>query len=275
MIELYSYPELFGLADNNPFGLKVWAFLQLTGVPFAHRHIFDASTAPRGQLPYIVDGEHQIGDSDAIIAHLTATRDLAIDADLTPAQRDLDHMVRRTLDDLYWVMSYSRWKDERFWPLFRQALLDAHPGQLTPEALEGAKVYNAKRYHYQGIGRYEPDQAYARGLADLRVLASLLGEQPFLFGELPHSIDAAAYGFLANSWFFEIDTPLKAFIGSSGNLRTLLRQPAPARDGLSCVGALRAFATGDPPTTVRGCPPALRMSPARPERPPLRSPPTR
>ena len=30
------------------------------------------------------------------------------------------------LDDLYWVMSYSRWKDERFWPLFRAALLREH-----------------------------------------------------------------------------------------------------------------------------------------------------
>lgn len=218
MIELYSYPELFGLADNNPFGLKVWAFLKLTRVPFSHRHIFDARAAPRGQLPYIVDGEQRIGDSDTIIAHLIATRGLAIDADLTPAQRDLDHMVRRTLDDLYWVMSYSRWKDERFWPLFRQALLDTHPDELTAEALEGAKAYNANRYHYQGIGRYEPDQAYARGLGDLEVLSNLLGDQPFLFGAAPHSIDAAAYGFLANSWFFAIDTPLKAFIGTSGNL---------------------------------------------------------
>jgi hypothetical protein len=48
MLELYSYPELFGLPDNNPFGLKVWAFLRLTGIPFNHRHIFDASRAPRG-----------------------------------------------------------------------------------------------------------------------------------------------------------------------------------------------------------------------------------
>ena len=218
MLELYSYPELFGLPDNNPFGLKVWAFLKLTGVPFVHCHIFDASQAPRGQLPYIVDGAQTVGDSDAIMAHLIASRGLAIDADLTQAQRDLDLMLRRTLDDLYWVMSYSRWKDERFWPQFRQALLDAHPRELTPEALDGARAFNAQRYHYQGIGRYAPDEAYARGLADLQALAHLLGEQPFLFGGAPHGIDAAAYGFLANSWFFAIDTPLKACIAASGNL---------------------------------------------------------
>src|SRR5262245_40011017 len=189
MLELYSYPELFGVADNNPFGLKVWAFLKLTGVPFRHRHIFDASAAPRGQLPYIVDGDLTLGDSDAIVAHLIATRELSIDADLTPAQLDLSLMLRRTLDDLYWVMSYSRWKDERFWPLFQQALLDAHP-QLTPGALDGAREYNAKRYHYQGIGRYQPEQAYARGIGDLSVLANLLAEQRYLFGDRPHSADA-------------------------------------------------------------------------------------
>ena len=55
MLTLYSYSELFGVADNNGYGLKVFAFLRLTGLPFRHEHIFDASSAPRGQLPYIVD----------------------------------------------------------------------------------------------------------------------------------------------------------------------------------------------------------------------------
>ena len=182
MIALYSYPALFGVADNNPFGLKVFAFLKLAAVAFEQHHVFDASAAPRGQLPYIVDGGHTIGDSDTIIAHLVRSRGLAIDASLSPAQRDLAHMVSRTLDDLYWVMSYSRWHDERFWPLFCAALLDTHP-ELTVEALDRAKDYNAKRYHYQGIGRYEPEQAYARGLADLQVVANLLGDQAFLFGD--------------------------------------------------------------------------------------------
>jgi hypothetical protein len=32
MLTLYSYPELFGVADNNGYGLKVFAFLRLNGV---------------------------------------------------------------------------------------------------------------------------------------------------------------------------------------------------------------------------------------------------
>ena len=123
MITLYSYPELFGVADNNGYGLKVFAFLRLAGVPFTHEHIFDASKAPRGQLPYIVGDGETIGDSETIIAHVTAKYRLAIDAALTAAQRDTDLLITRMLDDLYWVMSYSRWKDERYWPAFRDALI--------------------------------------------------------------------------------------------------------------------------------------------------------
>jgi hypothetical protein len=54
MITLYSYPELFGVADNNGYGLKVFAVMRLAGVPFVHEHIFDASAAPRAPLnpPY-------------------------------------------------------------------------------------------------------------------------------------------------------------------------------------------------------------------------------
>ena len=70
MITLYSYPELFGVADNNSYGLKVFAFLRLTGLPFTHEHIFDASAAPRGQLPYVVDDGEAIGDSEIIISHV-------------------------------------------------------------------------------------------------------------------------------------------------------------------------------------------------------------
>jgi glutathione S-transferase len=88
MLTLYSYPELFGVADNNGYGLKVFAFLKLAGVPFKHEHIFDASAAPRGQLPYIVDDGETIGDSDAIIAHAIRKNRLTIDDGLTAAQRD-------------------------------------------------------------------------------------------------------------------------------------------------------------------------------------------
>jgi glutathione S-transferase len=217
MITLYSYPQLCGVADNNGYGLKVFAFLKLTGVPFAHQHIFDASAAPRGQLPYIVDDGEVIGDSDTIITHLIGKYRLAIDAELTAPQRDTDLLIRRMLDDLYWVVSYSRWKDEQFWPAFRDVLRREHPS-LAEEGLRKAREFNFQRYHYQGIGRFAPPAAYARGLADLQVLANLVPENGYVHGSTPTSIDAGIYGFLANILFYPMDTPLKQFVVAHANL---------------------------------------------------------
>ena len=217
MIVLYSYPQLFGVADNNGYGLKVFAFMRLAGLPFTHEHIFDASAAPRGQLPYIVDDGAAIGDSEIIIAHLINQYRLAIDAGLTAQQRDTSHLITRMLDDLYWVMSYSRWQDDHYWPAFRDALMREHPN-VTAEGLRKAREFNFQRYYYAGIGRYTPNDAYARGLADLEVLANLVPAQGYVHGPKPTSIDAGIYGFLANIYFYDIDTPLKQFVAARQNL---------------------------------------------------------
>jgi Glutathione S-transferase N-terminal domain len=189
MITLYSYPTLFGVADNNGYGLKVFAFLRLVGLPFVHEHIFDASAAPRGQLPYMVDDGETIGDSETILAHLIGKYSLGIGAALGQRERDLSLLITRMLDDLYWVMSYSRWKDERYWPSFRDALMREHPS-LTEDGLLKAREFNFQRYHFQGIGRYAPEAAYARGLADLKVLADLVPADAYVHGRAPTSVDA-------------------------------------------------------------------------------------
>jgi glutathione S-transferase len=217
MLTLYSYPPLFGVADNNGYGLKVFAFLKLAGVSFRHEHIFDASKAPRAQLPYIVDGDATIGDSETILQFVAQKYALTIDAALTPPQRTQNLLVTRMLDDLYWVMSYSRWKDERYWPAFRDALLREHP-TVTIEDLAKAQAFNAQRYYYQGIGRYDPDAAMGRGLADLAAIAALIPEDGFVHGAKPTSIDAGIYGFIANIYFYDIDTPLKQFVVAHDNI---------------------------------------------------------
>jgi glutathione S-transferase len=217
MLTLYSYPGLFGLSDNNPYGLKVATFLRLCHVPFRHEHVMDASKAPRGQLPYIDDDGVTVGDSSTILAYVTGKLRLGIDTRLVSAQKDLAHLVNRALDDLYWVMSYSRWRDPRFWPLFRDAMLKACPG-LNANDLAAAQNYNFERYRHQGIGRFEPEEVYERGLADLQVLTHLIGEKGSLFDDGLHGVDAAIFGFLANIFYFPIDTPLKLLVQSEPGL---------------------------------------------------------
>jgi glutathione S-transferase len=63
----------------------VFVLLKLASVPFQHEHIVDASKAPRGQLPYIVDGGEPVGDSGTIIAHVIRKHGVTMDDGLTRA----------------------------------------------------------------------------------------------------------------------------------------------------------------------------------------------
>ena len=60
--------------------------------------------------------------------------------------------------------------------------------------------------------------AYARGLADLGVLADLVPADGYVHGAQPTSIDAGIYGFIANIHCYDIETPLKRFVSSRQNL---------------------------------------------------------
>ena len=150
-----------------------------------------------------------VGDSETILVYVTEKYGVTLDVALTPAQRTINLLATRTLDDLYWVMSYSRWKDERYWPRFRDALKREHPS-LTDDGLMKAKEFNAQRYYFHA--------AMARGLADLAALANLIPRQGYVHGDRPTTIDAGIYGFVANIYFYDIETPLKEFVVSHNGL---------------------------------------------------------
>jgi hypothetical protein len=52
----------------------------------------------------------------------------------------------------------------------------------------------------------------------LQVLANLMPASGYAFGPTPSSIDAGIYGFVANIYFYKIETPLKMFVASNANL---------------------------------------------------------
>ncbi len=53
-----------------------------------------------------------------------------------------------------------------------------------------ARKFNFRRYYFQGIGRCEPDAAFARGLVGLQVLANLIPAEGYMHGASPSSIGA-------------------------------------------------------------------------------------
>ncbi len=203
---------MFDLPDNNPFGLKVDAFLRLAKIPFQTEYTLYPGDAPRGQLPYIIDEGELISDSNQIINYLTKKYKVLLDAQLIDAHKKLQFLITRMLDShLYWIISYSRWQDKQNWSAFKAEFLKQAP-EISNEDIEKAREYCTEKYYFQGIGRYEPHEVYEAGIDDLKTIDALLGDNDCLFGGDVHSIDASCYGFIAAIYYFDIDTPLKTFI---------------------------------------------------------------
>lgn len=209
---------MFGLPDNNPFGLKVDTFLRLAKIPYQTEYLIDASKAPREQFPYIVENGEAIGDSNQIINYLSKKYKVLLDAHLIEAQKKLQFLITRALDNhLYWVISYSRWQDDQNWPAFKAEFLNQVP-QLTEKIMEQAREYNIRKYFFQGLGRYEPHEIYQSGIEDLQTINTLLADNNYLFGGDVHTIDACCYGFIAPIFYAEIDNPLRTFIIKESSL---------------------------------------------------------
>ena len=97
LLALYCYPKLFGLPDNNPFGLKVDTYMRLNKIPFQLNNILDTSSAPRNQLPYIEYDQTTISDSSNIIAYLDKKLEVGMDAILSQEQKQIAYLFQRQI----------------------------------------------------------------------------------------------------------------------------------------------------------------------------------
>ena len=123
----------------------------------------------------------------------------------------------RMLDDLYWVMSYSRWKDENFWPQFSHAILTTHPS-VTRAGMEAARELQFQALPLSGHRPLRARGRLCEGHRRAWGCGHLLPGEGCMFGATPSSIDAALYGFVANIFFYEMETPLKDFVLSRPKL---------------------------------------------------------
>jgi glutathione S-transferase len=209
VIELHEFPAAWGI-NQSPFCLKVEAYLRLAGI--AYRPVATLPfKAPRGKLPFIVDGERRIPDSGHIIEHLRRSATVDLDAGLDAAQRALGHLIRRTCEEsLYFVILHSRWLDDAGWAVCRPVFFAALPPGLRALVPRVARRSVRRSLRGQGYGRHSPEQIYALGAADLAAIDTMLGDRAFAVLDRPTSFDAVLYAFLASILRPPIETPLKA-----------------------------------------------------------------
>ncbi len=210
MIYLYQFTPLWGLLNPSPFCMKLEVYLKLANIPYQVKHINNPGRAPKSKLPFIKDGDQVIADSSLVIDYLKTKYGNTLDQHLTPRQIGQNIALQRMIEEhLYWIMVYSRWMDPAEWPKVKSAFF-SHLPLLLRMTIPGLVRRGVKKALYQqGIGRHSQEEIYALGKQDITALAAMLNSQLFFCGEKPTTIDATAYGFLANILFSPVESPLK------------------------------------------------------------------
>ena len=210
MLTLYQFTSAWGLPNTSPFCMKVETYLRMAGIDYQVDTTADVRKAPKGKLPVIKDQGKIIPDSNFIIEHLKATYGDPLDADLSDFDRAIALAMRRLIEEnLYWVLVYSRWIDERNWPQTQAVYFSELPFLLrviVPSIARKQVIQNLKGH---GMGRHNPAEVYQIGNTDLLALAHFLADKSYFMGNQPTTLDASAYGLLANILNDSLSSPLK------------------------------------------------------------------
>jgi len=199
MITLCGFGEAFGLPDASPFVLKVDAYMRMANVPFESKNGVDnLKAAPKKQLPFILDGDRVVPDSQQIIEYLKSNKKADLDDWLSPDQKAISYLVTKSIDEnFYWCLVHSRWVKDDTWPHIRDNFFSDMPfpvKQLVPPMLRKG-VIKSMREH--GMGRHSDAEILGIAKQNFQALSDLLGDKPFMLGEQPCTLDATAYGILA------------------------------------------------------------------------------
>lgn len=212
MIKLYQFAPAFGLPNASPFCLKLETYMRMAGLTFdvPPAKLEDLQKAPKGKMPYIDDNGSKIADSTFIIDHLKATYGDKLDGWMDASQRAVALAFQRLIEEnLYWAVVHTRWVEPGGWALTRAAFFDSLPLPLKWIVPHVARRGLRKELHGHGMGRHSMAEIHEIGRRDITALADFLGSKPFMMGEQPCSLDACAYGFLANLIWPPVDSVLK------------------------------------------------------------------
>lgn len=199
MITLYQFPGVWGLPNASPFCMKLETYLRMVELPFELKFVRDPRKAPKGKFPFIkIDGK-TIADTEIIINYLKAKFGDVLDKNLSKEQKALSVILDNTFTErLYWIILYTRWQHEPNWGTVKNAFFDKLPvfAKLFVPTLIRRSVIKA--LHSQGTGRHSYDEILEMAYKTLDAIAALLAEKKYFHGNEPSSIDAVAFGFLAN-----------------------------------------------------------------------------
>ncbi len=217
MIVLHQFTNS-AMPDPSPFCAKVELYLKANEL--AHEVTMgNVLRAPRKKLPLIVDGGETVSDSEHILTYLNERHGIDMDSSLSSTERAQAWAFKKAIEEhLYFFLVYSRWIDERIWPIAKETFFGSLPGPL--KALIPAMVRRdvRKMRYKQGTTRHSQDEIYNFARTGLKHLSALVGEEEYCFGDHLTTLDVVLFSFLIGQLLFPVETEIARAIRQHDNL---------------------------------------------------------
>ena len=204
MIDFYTMiTPLYGLPSLSPPCLKLETWFRIAEVPYRALPAPSLDQAPKGKIPFIEYKGERMGDSTLIIDMLKKREGIDLDGDLSATERAISVAFRRMIkENIYWAVIDVRYRVEENWQKYRHVLASAlAPGAAEEQwapAIDGLRQVIVDQMWGHGIGRHNSDETAIIHIADFNAISDLLADKPFLMGDRPTTVDAAAYSYIGN-----------------------------------------------------------------------------
>jgi glutathione S-transferase len=209
MLKIYGFGRAPGLPDLSPYVLKTMTLLKMAGVDY----VVDTRgfmKAPKGKLPFIDDDGCVVADSTLIRFYLENKRGVDFDAGLTSQQRAQSWAVEKYCEDrLLAFIAFHRWDGDANFARGVGAYFDKMLPAPIRAPLKWVIRRGIVRRYKHSLARFSRDELAAFAARDAEALATLLGDKPFLMGELPCAADAAVFATLTLLLDPATDSPLR------------------------------------------------------------------
>jgi len=218
MLKLFQPKRAFGLPCPSAFCVKLELYLRMADIPY-ELEAGEPTDAPKGKVPWIVDGDVSLGDSTFIIEYLKEHYGDPLDSWLSDEQQATGHVIKRMLEDsLYFVSSYSKWADDESFKIYAAELFAGMPAEqqaYVPDMVRGKVL---EKFNAQGVGRHTTEEVYQIGCKDVASFAVLLADNEYLLGDRPSSFDASAFGVIGNIKDGPFPSPVRDMLRETPNV---------------------------------------------------------
>jgi glutathione S-transferase len=189
MLTLLTFSSGFGLFSLSPFCVKAAYLLQASGQQWQREDLIEPSAMPHRKLPVLRTDSGLVSDSEAIRAWLE-TKGADFDPGLSDLQKAYSRaMIRMADEHLYFQLVMDRWGNDDGWPTIRDQLFAAIPEPARSPVADGIRANLLTGLDTQGIARFSPQERLEQVERDLRAIATIVGQSPFLFGDQPTAAD--------------------------------------------------------------------------------------